>query len=93
MFLYNWLDRFLSTFDLWARHVVGVFRKRVVKGGGTTGVLDRRASDERGKTGNRPRQGTDYDREPITAQGHGPTNTENASRERYRWTQPTNMYL
>ena len=33
-----------------------------------------------GKTGNRPRQGTDYDREPITAQGHGPTNTENANR-------------
>ena len=51
-----------------SRHtVVGVFRKRVVKGGGTTGVLDRRASDEKGggdreptETGNRLRQRTDY---------------------------------
>ena len=47
-------------------NVVGVIRKCVVKGGGTTGVLDRRASEgvERQRTG--------YARPRIT-QGHGPT--------------------
>ena len=73
-----------------SRHtVVGVFRKRVVKGGGTTGVLDQRASEGgKGQRTDRNRgpitQGTDYDSEPITAQGHGPANRENANRKRHR---------
>ena len=32
-------------------------------------------------------QRTDYDRGPMVAQGHGPTNTENANRKRHRWEQ------